>query len=468
MKTKRNSLNIIIGLALFIIIAFLAPRKLFTQEAYLAIATMVLMIYWWITRPVHIAVTALLPIIINSLFGMVPMPDVLDDYASPIVVLLLGANILTITWSIYGLDRRIALRSLTIIGTSIKGQLVVWFLIATLFSTVLPNAVVAAAMCPIAVAMIKYSTSSESDLNNNKILYYILLAIVWGAGLGGFGTPLGGAMNLVAITHIEKFTGTEFMYITWIRKMLPYLILLSAGVVGYILLMKTGKKSLSGSRQFFKEEYKKLGKMTRPEVISLVLFIVPLLLSFTRPLYSSFLPDFKPFYAFLFAGIIGLFINGRKGERLITWKQAAGKINWGLMILFSGGLAVGNLLISTGAVESIAKIVSSFEMTSMLIIIFVFVTLGIFLSNTSSNTAATAVLIPVVIGIVSIIGKNPLPFIFVSAAACNCAFVLPTSIRAIPVGYGLDVEFMFKKGLAAIGVTLVLLTITGYIAIVLF
>jgi sodium-dependent dicarboxylate transporter 2/3/5 len=466
MKNKKNTLHILLGLALFIVIAFLAPRGLFTQKAYLAIATMFLMVYWWITRPVHIAVTALIPIIVNSIAEMVPMADVLDDYASPIVVLLLGANILTITWSIYGLDKRIALKSLTIIGTSIKGQLVIWFVLSTLFSTVLPNAVVAAALCPIAVSMIKYSYKDNQGSQANLVLYYILLAIVWGAGLGGFGTPLGGAMNLVAINHIESITGTEFMYITWTLKMLPYLILLSIGIIVYLLLLKIDEKSLPGSRQYFIEEYKLLGSMTKPEKISLVLFIIPLILSFTRPLYSKLLPNFKPFYAFLFAGIVGLFINGNKGERLITWQQASKKINWSLMILFSGGLAVGNLLIKTGAIKSISESVSSMEISSILLIIFVFVALGMFLSNTSSNTAATAVLIPMVIGIISVLGKNPLPFIFVSAAACNCAFILPTSIRAIPVGYRLDVEFMFKKGLLAVGISLILLTIIGYIAIV--
>lgn len=462
---KKRGANIAIGILIFLIIYFLAPKNIFTYQSSLAIATMALMIYWWITRPVHIAVTALLPIIINSLTKMTPMANVLDDYASPIIVLLLGANILTIAWSLCELDKRIALKSLTIIGTSIKSQLIVWFTLSTLFSTVLPNAVVAATMCPIAVSMIKYSSIQGSSLSKSKTIYYLLLAIAWGAGLGGFGTPLGGAMNLVAISYIENITGKEFMYITWVVKMLPYLLLLSAGVMGYILLLKTDIKKLPGSRTFFKEQYEKLGHITKTQIISLILFVLPVLMSFTRPLYSKFLPEFKPFYAFLLAGFIAFLIKDGKGKRLITWKHASDNINWGLMILFSGGLAIGNLLISTGAVDAISQIVSTIDIQSVFIMIAIIVSLGMFLSNTSSNTAATAVLIPIVIGTVSIIGKTPLPFIFVAAAACNCAFLLPTSIRAIPVCYGLDVGFMFKKGLITVLITFIILTVAGYLLI---
>ncbi len=102
MNDKTRLINIIIGLTLFVLIAVFAKGNLFTQQATLALATMMLMIYWWITKPVHLAVTALLPIIVTSLFSIVPLNTVLDDYFSQIVVLLLGANILTITWGIMG------------------------------------------------------------------------------------------------------------------------------------------------------------------------------------------------------------------------------------------------------------------------------------------------------------------------------------------------------------------------------
>jgi len=91
--------------------------------------------------------------------------------------------------------------------------------------------------------------------------------------------------------------------------------------------------------------------------------------------------------------------------------------------------------------------------------------LGMFLSNTSSNTAACAALIPVVLSIVSNLPYNPLPFVYVSAAACNSAFILPTSIRAIPLAYGMDTDFMLKKGTFAVLITFVCLVGIGYVAV---
>lgn len=465
MNNKSKVLiNVIIGLVIFFICSLLLPENLFSLEARLSLATISLMVFWWITRPVHIAITALIPIIVNSVFNIVPMASVLDDYFSPIVVLLLGANIIIACWINSGLDKRIALRALTIIGTSVKKQLIVWFILSTLLSMFLPNAVVVATLCPIAVAMIKFSSKDEGLLES-KTMFLILLSIVWGAGLGGFGTPLGGAMNLVAINHIEKVTGQEYMYITWTLKMLPYLIILAAGTCIYLISIKTDTKKLPGSKKFFLNEYKKMGNAKKSELLSLVLFLIAVVLAFTRPLYQHIFPEFKPFYAFLLMGIVAFFLRDEHKQQLVSWNFAVKHINWGLMILFSGGLATGNLIISTGAADVIAQVVTTLNVESVFTIVLIFIVLGMFLSNASSNTAATAVLIPIVISIASAMALSPLPYIYIAAAACNCAFILPTSIRAIPIGYGLDVKFMFKKGLAAVAITLVLLTVAAFVNI---
>ena len=462
---NKKTVDIVIGLILFFLIGLFVEGEIFSQSAAFALATMVVMIYWWITKPVHLAVTALLPIIVTAIFNIAPINTVLDDYSSPIVVLLLGANILTLTWMIWGLDKRIALRMLILIGSSFRQQLIVWFLISTILSAFLPNAVVAATLCPIALAMINHCIKIDSSLEKSNIKYWILLSIVWGAGLGGFGTPMGGAMNLVAIGHIENFLNAEYMYITWIAKMLPYFIGLMITVSLYFLFVKLDVKKLSGSREYFKESYKKLGKMKKGEKIASTLFVAAIILAFTRPLYQSMLPAFKPPYAFLLAGVIAFFVNGDKGKRLISWDYAVKNLNWSLAILFAGGMAVGNLLVTTGASEAIAQYVIGYNITGQLGLIMIFVLLGMFLSNTSSNTAACAALIPVVLSIVSNLPYNPLPFVYVSVAACNSAFILPTSIRAIPLAYGMDTDFMLKKGTFVVLITFICLVAIGYVAV---
>ena len=460
---KSAFLHIIIGLGGFALIAFIPAGTLFSPQARIASALLALMVYWWITRPVHIAVTALLPIIVVSLFNIDDINTILANYFSPIAVLLIGANIIIACWIKSGLDRRIALKSLTVIGTQVKRQLVIWFLLAAVTSMFLPNAVVAATLCPIAAAMLQYTEAHSTSAPDQDINNLVYLSIVWGAGIGGFGTPLGGAMNLVAIDYIESFTGKELMYITWSTKMLPYLVILTAVTCLYLITIKTKSDRLAGSRTFFIERYQSLGKMKRSERVSLILFTAAVVLAFTRPLYQHVLPAFKPYYAFLLAGAAAFFIKGDNNERIISWGEAVRHINWGMILLFSGGLALGKLLISTGAAQNLANQVASAKVSSAAIFVLLFILLGMFLSNTSSNTAATSVLIPIVISVSGALMFPTQAFIYIAAAACNCAFILPTSIRAIPVGYGLNINYMFKKGLAAVGVTFIALFVSALV-----
>lgn len=456
----KNIIYMILGVVLAVVIVLIMPDS-FSMQGKVALGVITLMLFWWITRPVHLAVTALIPFVVNSFYEMIPMKDMLADYASPIILLILGASILTSAWTLHGLDKRVALNSLTILGPSVGKQIAVWFFLSVIMSAFMPNMVVVTALCPIAFSMIKYSKSSETGTS----LYLLLLAIAWGAGIGGFGTPMGGAMNLVAITNIESFTGAEFFYGDWVLNILPYIAVLSLGSVVFLLLIKRDEKSLSGSKSFYEKQLSVLGKISKAEIISLVLLVIAVILSFARPFYQTILPGFKPPYIFLLIGLLSFFIKSGDGKRIMDWKYASNNINWGLIILFAGGLSIGGLIIDTGSAAVIAGFMSG--QGSVLLFILAIVAVGMFLANTSSNTAACAVLIPIVISVSAGLGSNPLPYVFLAAASCNSAFALPTSIRAVPIGYGLSTGFMFRKGLGAILVSYVVLVVTGYILIIL-
>lgn len=187
------------------------------------------------------------------------------------------------------------------------------------------------------------------------------------------------------------------------------------------------------------------------------------MLAFLRPLYQDFLPGLLPPFAFLILGLLVFFFNDENRERLLTWDYAVKQINWGLIILFSGGMAVGGLLVSSGAADATAAILTDFQDAGLFGILLIVIAFGVLLSNASSNTAATAILVPIVISIAAAKSVSPLPLIYLAAVSCNCAFVLPTSIRAIAVGYGLDVRFMLKKGLAAVVITIALLSAAAYV-----
>ncbi len=204
----RHTLAVIAGPAAFAFI-LLAGQNLFGFKQAAALGTIVWMGLWWITTPVHISVTALLPIVVNAFFNLVPMGGVVSQYFSEIIVLLLGADLICLTWTVTGLDKRLSLKTLCLIGPSLKQQILVWLFASTILSIFLPNAVVCTIMLPVAVSMLKFV--GEKDMQTSKLAVPILLAITWGAGIGGFGSPLGGAANLVGISYIEQLTGSLYV-----------------------------------------------------------------------------------------------------------------------------------------------------------------------------------------------------------------------------------------------------------------
>jgi len=463
MPKPLKNYSVLIGPLLFLLILILLPESRFPYSARGAIGTVVWMATWWIMRPVHIGITGLLPLVVNSLFGFVPVDQILVNYADSIIILLIGADMITVSWSAWGLDKRIALKSLGLIGPTVKQQIIAWFTISVVLTMFLPNTVVVAILTPIAISMMAYIGLKKS-ISESKVAAAILLAIAWGAGLGGFGSPLGGAMNLIVITYIEDMIiGQEYMYITWITRLLPMLILVSAVILGYMLTFRFETNQLSGTKDYFREEYKNLPALSTGEKWGMALFLVASLMAFARPLFADLLPNLRPAYVFLLCGILTFIVPGNDGKRLSTWEYTSPRMMWGLYFLFAGGIAVGNFITLSGAGDIIAEIMTEQNLEGGLPTIAVFVFSGILLSNISSNTAACAILTPIVITVMQTQGINPVPYVYVTLTASNCAYLLPTSVRAIPVGYGLDPKVMFRKGLWAVVLSFIVVTLLGYL-----
>ena len=143
----RRSLHVVAGPAAFLLM-LLVPIESVSFEIRCSIGLLVWMSWWWITRPVHLAVTGFLPLVVVSVFDFVPVARILPAYATELIILLLSANILTTAWTKWGLDRRIALASLIGIGTNTTRQILAWFAIGMILSAFLPNTIVAATMIP--------------------------------------------------------------------------------------------------------------------------------------------------------------------------------------------------------------------------------------------------------------------------------------------------------------------------------
>ena len=166
----KNILEILAGPASYAFTA-LELTGTFTPAQAFAIGTAVWMALWWILRPVSIYVTAFIPILVDSFFDLIPEGHVLSQYFSEIAVLLLGSDLICLTLTTTGLDRRISVKTLCCIGTSMKNQIFVWFLASTLLSVFLPNVVVAAIFCPhrsahLPISSLSPTSSSSLDANS--------------------------------------------------------------------------------------------------------------------------------------------------------------------------------------------------------------------------------------------------------------------------------------------------------------
>lgn len=459
---KARIVYLLIGPALFALCAIILPSSVFESSASkMAIGTVAWMAFWWVTAPVDYAVTAFLPIAVNAIFQMADMSSVISNYASETILLLLGASILTVSWEETGLDKRIAAKFLGLVGSGFRGQLVFWFILSTLLSTVLPNAVVCATVTPIAVSMLRFV--GEGDISNSKKGSKLLLYIAYGTGVGGLASPLGGAMNLVTVDYLQQLTGEEYMYIGWVIRFLPVMLVLVISNIVFMLRDIKKDESLGGSKEFFIQEYKKLSKMGAEEKWALALFLIATVLSFTRQFYQKLLPGLKPAYVFIICAILSFLITKKEGSRLMKWKSVQTKIVWELIYIFAGGLAAGTLINGSGAAKAIGAAVSSIGLSGGILTIFVIVTLTLLLSDVTSNTATAAVAMPIVISIIQGIGENPIPYIYIASIGVNLSYMLPTSIRAIPVGYGLQPKYMLKEGWKMTVLVILLMTALSYL-----
>ena len=461
MKNSKK-INLIIGPLLLLLCIVALPESVFaTFQSRAAIGTVAWMAYWWVTGPVDYAVTAFLPIAVNAVLQITEMKDVISNYASETILLLLGASILTVSWQKSGLDKRIASVFLKMLGSNLRQQLIFWFLLSTALSTVLPNAVVCATITPIAVSMLTYI--GEGDIKNSKVGSKLLLTIAYAAGIGGLASPLGGAMNLVTVDYLQQLTGEEYMYISWVIRFLPIMIVLIISNILFLLRDVKKGDNIGDVEGFFNNEYSQLPPMSLEEKASLGLFIVATVLSFTRQLYQSALPGLKPAYAFIVCAILSFLITDKDGKRLMVWKSVQTGIIWELIYIFAGGLAAGTLINGSGAAENIGAWVATMNLNGGFVTVLVIVTLTLLLSDVTSNTATAAVAMPIVISIIQGIGKDPIPYVYIASIGVNLSYMLPTSIRAIPVGYGMEPKYMFKEGWKLTIIVIALMSILSYL-----
>jgi sodium-dependent dicarboxylate transporter 2/3/5 len=221
---------------------------------------------------------------------------------------------------------------------------------------------------------------------------------------------------------------------------------------------------VDGSRAYFVQELRALGPMSVPERWGLIIFAAAILLAFTRQLYASALPGLTPAFAFLALGVFCFAIRHR-GEPILDWEYAQANMVWGLIFLFAGGSALGQILSETGTAQFLADRLVPLAGGGGLLAVVVFTFLSIFMTQVTSNTAAAAIVVPIAISTFGSLGLNPIPFVYLVAASANYGIMLPSSSAgpAIAAGYGVNLKTMLWSGLWLTMMLWILLVGAGYL-----
>jgi len=463
LKRDWRTLHLFGGPLVFLLL-LLAPLASIPYPVRGSLGLLLWMSWWWIFEPVHLAVTGFLPLVVLALFNFLPVGKILPSYSEELIILLLGANILSTVWTRWGLDRRIALLTLVGVGTSTRRQIMVWFGIATILSAFLPNTVVAAALMPIVLAMLRFIGIQR--LGESAFGSALLIAIAWGTSIGGFWTPLGGAPNLLTIRLLQQTVIThEFLFTTWVTRLLPFSIVITAvSTIFMKYAFKPELKEVEGTNDYFFRELHSLGKLTAPEKWSLFFFLSATLLAFTRQFYSGLLPGFNPAFAFLTFAVL-CFVIRHNGEPLLTWEYAQKHMAWGLFYLFAGGTALGEILSQTGTAKYIADLLIPSVRIGIFGAVLAFSLITMVITQITSNTAAVAIMVPITISTFQGVGMNPIPFVYIVAVACNCGLMLPSSAGgpAVAAGYGVNLKTMFARGFWLTALLWSVIVMLGYL-----
>jgi len=433
------------------VIVYLLPLGV-SDSAHKLLALLVVTILFWLFEILPLGITALLATAGAVVLGIADTKSAFANYAHPIVFLFIGSFLLARVFSKYKIDRYIAVK---ILQTPIvkKGELIFvavilaipWFL-----SMWLSNTATTAMLLPIVAGLL-------ANLNLENRDKFILLGIAYASSIGGIATPVGTPPNLIALGFLES-QGIHISFGEWILKVLPVSLATFALLVGLIYRLSR-PIGVDKIRQRLEAGSLNPTQKVVLSVFTLVVFLW--LLPSLVGLAKNFNPALEDIYhwlkthlhysvvAVLGAGIL-FFIPQRETGKPILSVEDIRKIDWDTIFLFGGGLSLGKLMLTTGLVKDFAQKVAPLLPAQEWLFLLFLVTIAIFLTEVSSNTATANVLIPVTAGLATQLGIDTVKAVIAVTIACSYAFMLPvaTPPNAIVFGFGnIKISEMVRIGL---------------------
>ncbi len=397
----------------------------------------VLMAAWWMTEAIPLAATALIPVVLFPLLGVLPAAEAMRPYASDIVFLFMAGFMLGLAMQRWHLHTRIALGIVRLIGTS-PARLVAGFMLATAsLSLWISNTAATVMLMPVGVSVIELlrrhldESDSATARGVRNLATCLMLGIAYGASVGGLGTLIGSPPNLVLANYARAEMGQDITMLDWMRIGLPLVVTLLPLTWLYltrVVYPVTLVVPASAAREI-QTELAQLGPMSRGERVVLVVFLCSALGWVFRPQLTAWtgLPLTDTIIGM--TGALALFavpVDWRARVFALDWETAQ-RLPWGVLLLFGGGLSLAAAISANDVDAWLASGFTGLAGVKALWVLVAAATLVIFLTELSSNTAVANTFIPILAAAAVGIGIDPMPVLFAAALAATCAFMLPVA-----------------------------------------
>lgn len=388
--------------------------------------------------------TGLLPLALFPLLGAVDIGTASAPYANPLIFLFMGGFMIALAMQRWGLHTRIALSLLSVTGTRARNLIGGFMLATALLSMWVSNTATTMMMLPIAISVLALLKADQDDIRAlpgfNTAL---VLAIAYGANIGGLGTLIGTPPNALLAAYFDQTYGITIGFAEWMIVGLPlsFSLLLITWLLLTRVLYPIPNLEVEGAATILDDARSKLGPVSHPERIVAIGFGTAAFLWVFRPVLSDLLPWLTlsdAGIAMIVALLLFLVPSGEKpGDGVLNWEWAS-RLPWGVLLLFGGGLSLAGAAGASGLSTWIGNGMAGWDGLPTLVLLVAVVAAVIFLTEVTSNTATTATLLPLLAAAAIAVGENPLLLCIPAALAASCAFMLPpaTPPNAIVFGSG--------------------------------
>ena len=402
------------------------------------------------------------------------MSEAAAPYANPIIFLFMGGFMLALALEKHRLHERIALNLIKVTGTSGNG-IILGFMIATAFISMwISNTATAMMMLPIAISVINLLKSDPSHSHETlpkgerNFAIGLMLMVGYASSIGGIATIIGTPPNVVFAGLLEQFYHQKLDFGKWMIVGVPLmiLILLSAYVIITKILFTNGIKNVKGSDELIRIKLMELGSIRQEEKLVMLIFgITCALWIFQQPINLLVGKDiFNDTNVAMMGGVLMFAtpVDLKKMKFLLHWTETE-KMAWGILILFGGGLCLAQGLSNAGIIQAVgAKIAEQSPSAQWLL--FGLITASVFITELMSNVALVQIFLPVVFGIATNMGVNPILLGMPVTIGASMAFMFPvaTPPNAIVFSSGyMRIKHMMKAGILLNIVSIILIYIAS-------